>query len=98
MTKLTGVQICLPAYGHNVTIETVGSLYDLASILTLSKIPHQLHSLCAANITEVRNIFLTAWYDGNPNVSHCLMIDTDMQFKPDLVRDMLAFDKPLVGT
>lgn len=98
MSKLSGVLICVPAYGHSICMETAESLFCLAQFMCLNKIPHQLTYMGAADIEEVRNMFLTSWYDGSPQSSHLLFIDTDMHFNPPLIRDMLAFDKPLVGS
>lgn len=55
--------------------------------------------MSAADITEVRNLFLTTWYDGYPKevFSHILMIDADMEWPAQLIADMIAFDKPLMG-
>lgn len=97
MTKLTGVSICVPAYGFGICMETAQSLFRLGQYLLTHKIPHNLSSFGACDIEEVRNIFVTMWYDGMPNSSHLLFIDTDMEFDPTLVNNMLAFDKPLVG-
>lgn len=54
-------------------------------------------TLSYPDIVEIRNIFLTIWYDAQPQCSHMLFIDSDMGFPPELIRDMIAFDKPLVG-
>jgi hypothetical protein len=49
------------------------------------------------DVVDARNTFLTFWYDGHPACSHILMVDSDMEFEPNLIEDMLAFDKPVVG-
>jgi hypothetical protein len=47
---------------------------------------------------------VTDWYDNHPEFSHLLFIDSDMGWpcesdygKPNLIRDMIKFDKPLMG-
>ena len=42
-------------------------------------------------------MFLTIWFD-RLDATHILFVDHDMRFEPELVLDMVAFDKPLVGT
>lgn len=90
--------VCLPAYGQSTSAQTTEALFKLAQFFTLNQIRHQLSWFSAADIVEVRNLFLTVWYDGHPQFSHMLFIDADMGFEPELIRDMLAFDKPLTGT
>lgn len=94
----TGILICVPAYQWTMNAQTAETLFRLAQCLTVERIPHYLTWFSGADIAEVRNLFLTAWYDANPECSHMLFIDADMGFKPTLVRDMIKFDKPLMGT
>ena len=49
------------------------------------------------DISECRNVFLSTWYEQGQG-THLLFVDADMRFKPELVLDMLAFDKPFIGT
>lgn len=95
--KKPSVMVCLPAYGQTNAAQTTETLFKLAQFLTLNQIRHQLSWFSAADIVEVRNLFLTSWYDCSPQFSHLLFIDADMGFEPELIRDMLAFDKPLTG-
>lgn len=92
------VLICVPAYGRTVNAETMQSLYTLGTWLTANNIRNQLQWISAADIVEVRNLMLTAWYDAYPQYSHMLFVDADMGFPAELVRDMLDFDAPLLGT
>lgn len=91
------IMICVPAYGQSVAAQTMESLFTLAQYLTVSGIRNQLSWYSAADIVEVRNLFLTSWYDCHKQYSHMLFIDADMGFEPQLIRDMVKFDKPLVG-
>src|SRR5688500_16903210 len=92
------IMICVPAYGQSVTAQTMESLFKLAQFLSFNQIRHQLSWYSAADIVEVRNLFLTTWYDTQPQFSHLLFVDADMGFEPHLIRDMVKFDKPLTGT
>lgn len=96
--KRPSVMICIPAYGQQVAAQTMESVYSLAQFLTINGVRNQLSWYSAADIVEVRNLFITTWYDCYPQFSHMLFIDADMGFSAHMVRDMLKFDKPLVGT
>lgn len=92
-----GILICVPAYGQTMAAQTAETLYSLAQWLTKEGINNRLSWYSAADIEDVRNLFVTVWYDGHPQFSHLLFIDSDMGFHPMLVRDMIRFDKPLLG-
>ena len=94
---LTGVLICVPAFGQTMSAHTAQSLFNLCQFLTFKNIPNTMCWLSAADIAEVRNIVLTKWYDGHPEFSHLLFVDADMEFPVALVADMLGFGKPLMG-
>ena len=49
-----------------------------------------------AHINEARNHLLTHWYD-KTDATHLLFVDADMGFEPQLILDMIAFDKPVTG-
>ena len=44
-----------------------------------------------------RNYFATHMIENTP-YTHLLFVDADHGYKPELILDMLAFDKPIVGT
>lgn len=90
------VLICVPAFGHQNSSETTKSLVALTKELTErgSFAGFATHSF--PDIVDLRNVFLSVWYEAI-DASHLLFVDADMRFEPELVRDMLAADKPLVG-
>jgi len=96
--RTSGVLICVPAYGQTVAAQTMEAIYATCQYLTAQGIKNQLTWMSAADIVEVRNLMLTTWYDHYSSYSHLLFIDSDMGFKPELIRDMLMFNKPLIGT
>lgn len=73
------------------------TLFRLGQHLQALNIPAAASCVSFPDIVDVRNIFLTLWYD-KTDASHLLFIDSDMDFDSQLIVDMLAFDKPLVGT
>lgn len=91
------VFICLPAFGQVNTSFTTGSLVALTRHLAERGQFYGFAQKSFPDIADLRAIFLTTWLDGT-DASHLLFVDADMQFEPELVLDMLAFDKPLVGT
>lgn len=93
----TGILICVPAYGQTMNAQTAMSLYTTAQFLSAKGIHNKLTWYSAADIEDVRNLFVTTWYDGHPEFSHLLFVDSDMGFEPELIRDFIRFDKPLLG-
>ena len=93
---LPKVFIALPAYGQQVISTTVSSLVATTRALEVNGYNGGFGTLSYPDITEIRNIFLSIWYD-KIQTSHMLFIDADMGFSPDLILDMIRFNKPLVG-
>lgn len=52
------------------------------------------HSM--AEVARSRNILATAFYE-QPDLTHILFIDSDIDFEPEAVAALIAADKPLVG-
>lgn len=98
MKKPKGILICVPAYGQTMYAQTAQSLFALGQYLTREGIRSQLMWYSGADIEEIRNLFVTAWYDGKPEFSHLLFVDSDMGFPYELIKDMMWFNKPIMGT
>jgi hypothetical protein len=94
----TGVLICVTAGGQMMCAATALSLFTTAQFFSDKKIPCRMTWYSAADIEDIRNLFVTVWYDAHPEFSHMLFVDADMGFEPELIRDMVKFDKPLMGT
>lgn len=90
------VLICVPAFGHMMNSQTAVSLIALTKELADRQIFGGCNAVSFPDLIDLRNIFLTLWYDRS-DASHLLLVDADMQFEPDLVGDMLLADKPLMG-
>jgi hypothetical protein len=90
------VFIALPAFGQQNCSQTTASLIALVKELTERRMFNGFAAWTLPDIADLRDLFLTVWYDGT-DASHCLMVDADIQFEPELVRDMLLADKPLCG-
>lgn len=53
-------------------------------------------TLSFPDIVDLRNVFLSVWFDAL-DATHLLFVDSDMQFEPELVRDLFNADKSLIG-
>lgn len=100
--KPTGILICVPAFGQSMCSLTGQSLFNVAVRLSHPackiNLPVSMCTMSAAEIAEVRNLFLTTWYDGpHKHFSHLLFVDADMEFPAELVLDMVKFNQPLMG-
>ncbi len=93
---VTKIAIATPAYGEIFYSSYVQSLFRLVRGLERAKIPSTFASISYADIVESRSFLLTRWYD-KTDATHLLFVDADMGYEPQLVLDMLRFDKPLVG-
>lgn len=91
LANLSGVLICTPCYGQAMTMHTANSLFHAGQLMTAQGIPNTLYVYSLSDIVEARNIALTNWFDNYPEISHLLFVDSDMDFSPALIRDMLAF-------
>lgn len=90
--------ICVPAFGQTITAATFLTVCQLQGWLASKGIQGGVSTLSFPDIAELRNMFTTIWYDSMPQCTHILHVDSDMGFSPDLVTDMLMFDKPIIGT
>ena len=92
----TSITIATPAFGEMFYTPYVQSVLRLqrAALARNWSIRHATVSY--AYISDSRNYLLTHWYDKTDS-SHLLFVDADMGFDPQLIFDMVAFDKPVTG-
>lgn len=89
--------VALPAFGYVNCAHTTCSLFNLAATLTMRGIGCGIGTLSCPDIADARSIFLSLWYDKLEAFTHILFVDADMRFLPDLVADMIVFNKPVTG-
>lgn len=89
--------IAVPAFGWTMQSQTAISLCALTAELVHNNAFQSISAQSFPDIVDVRNIFLTLWFDKIPDATHMLFVDADMQFEPNLVVDMIKADKPLIG-
>lgn len=90
------VFIALPAFGQVNFTATTGSIVNTAMMLQANGLYGGFGTLSYPDIADLRNMFLTLWFD-RLKTSHLLFVDADMGWPFEMVADMLAADKPLVG-
>jgi len=93
---MTKILIATPAYGQMFYSPYVESVIKLVQLMHRNGWNFSHRTVSYPEISESRNYLLTQWFD-NTDASHLLFIDADMGFEPQLIADMVAFDKPVVG-
>lgn len=91
------VLLAIPAYGNQVSIATLNTTHSLIQMFSSKGIRGGIAAFSYPDVSESRNILLTGWYDGCPDATHLLFIDSDMGFSPLVVEQMLVFNEPMVG-
>jgi hypothetical protein len=89
--------VATPVFGDVFYTPYVQSLLRLQQVARERQWAVHHMTVSYAHINESRNYLITNWYD-KTEASHLLFVDADMGFAPQLVFDMVAFDKPVVGT
>jgi len=93
---VTKLLIATPAYGDVYYTPYVTSVMNLARAMNKRRWDFSFVTIAYSEIAESRNYLLTYWFD-KTDASHILFIDTDMGFEPELIVDMVALNKPIVG-
>src|SRR5882724_6208575 len=96
---MASLLIFIPAYGHHTSSATFETVTHLLPALMARGIGGGVSVLSYPEISEARNIALTGFYDTPQckDATHLLFSDADMGFSPQVVMDMLLFEKPMVG-
>lgn len=92
----TKVVVATPAFGEIFYTPYVQSLVRFQSAAHKRNWTIQHMAMSYAHINESRNALITHWYD-KTDASHLLFVDADMGFAPQLIFDMVALNKPVVG-
>ncbi len=93
----THITVGIPAYGNQISLATFNTTVGLLQTFMSKGIQGAMAAFSYPDVAEARNILLTGWYDGLPNSTHLLFIDSDMGFDPQVVMDFLMFNEPMVG-
>ena len=88
--------IATPCYGGQLGEPYFRSMMRLAIMCNKYDIPYTISTLANESlITRGRNT-LVSFFMENPEASHLFFIDADIEFEPEDVLRMVAYDKPVV--
>jgi len=88
---------CLPCYRQLNSAKTTASLVNTVLMLQANGWFGGYGDASSIGIADIRNRFLTMWYDALPQCSHLLMVDDDMGWSFKMIADMIMVDVPIVG-
>lgn len=94
---MANVYVFVPAFGRQITSTTFEATHHLMLAFMSKGIHATISTFSWPDISEIRNMVLSFWYDTMPNSTHLLFVDADMGFQPEMVLDMMAFSEPMVG-
>lgn len=92
----TKIALATPAAGEIFYTPYVQSLVRFQAAAHKRNWTIQHMTMSYAYLNETRNALITQWYDKS-DASHLLFVDADMGFEPQLIFDMVALNKPVVG-
>lgn len=95
---MANVFVFIPSFRGNISAVTFEASHRLMSGLIGKGLTASISTYSWPDISELRNMVLSIWYDTMPGSSHILFVDDDMGFPPELIVDMLTFNEPVVGT
>lgn len=97
MPVRTKINVATPCYDDCYSGNYVSSLYHLIYSLLRKQIIIAHTGVDYADIVASRNYLLTNFYYGKTDCSHLLFVDNDMGFPPELIIEMLDFDREVTG-
>lgn len=90
------ITVATPAFGEMFYTPYVQSVLKLQNALHQRKWSMLYSSVGYAYVGDARNYLLTQWFDKS-DATHLLFVDADMGFEPQLILDMIEFNKPVTG-
>ena len=90
------ITVATPAFGEMFYTPYVQSVLKLQNALHQRKWSMLYSSIGYAYVGDARNYLLTQWFDKS-DATHLLFVDADMGFEPQLILDMIEFNKPVTG-
>jgi GT2 family glycosyltransferase len=95
--KKMNVFFATPCYGGLITDQYFLSMFKLSQAMIQNGINFRITTLRNESlIPRARNI-LTAMFMDDPNATHLMFIDADIEFEPDAVLRMLAMNKNITA-
>src|SRR5262245_4048867 len=90
------IAVATPAFGETFYTPYVQSVLKLQNALHQRKWSMLYSNIGYAYVGDARNYLLTQWFDKS-DATHLLFVDADMGFEPQLILDMIEFNKPVTG-
>lgn len=87
--------VAMPTATGNVRVETVSSVVRMTKALRAHDVSVTFASTAYVEIAASRNHLVAEFLASGR--THCLFIDDDMGFEPQVIGDMLAVERPFVG-
>ena len=89
------VLICIPSFDQKIHLQTISSIISVRDTLNQAKIGCGMMWLRDSLITRARNK-LVAEFLKQKHYTHLFFIDADIEFNPEDILRMVAYDKPIV--
>src|SRR5262245_36438988 len=90
------VLIAIPDYGGTIKTQCFRSVIDGFQVLNRLGVKAGLLTYDISDIAISRNIMASIFL-AQPQHSHLLFVDSDMQFRPETLARMVSAAKPLIG-
>lgn len=92
----THIYIAVAAYGGSIKTACASSLVKLTRFLDKSGVSNSVGYLDINGIENTRNVFASQAY-ADPQYSHLLFVDADMEFSPQSAQRLRAANKDVIG-
>lgn len=87
------LRIATPCYG-SINSGYHESLLNLSIMLTQCKISFSIHTLVGNSLIPLARNIMVAHFLDDPNLTHFLWIDSDLEFNPEIIVEMFSANKP----
>ncbi|AZO15241.1 MULTISPECIES: hypothetical protein [unclassified Mesorhizobium] len=93
---MTNILVAIACYGGNMKVQCAVSLVALCSNFAARGVLFEIRYRDSADIAANRN-HLASIALSQPERTHLLFVDSDMEFRPQTVFRMLQLDRPIIG-
>jgi hypothetical protein len=94
--KPSSILLAIPDYGGTIKTPCFRSVIDAFQLLSRLGIKAGILTYDLSDIAISRNIMASIFLQ-QPNHSHLLFVDSDMEFRPETLAKMISAEKPLIG-
>lgn len=94
-STIASLFVAVPTAAGMVRVETLSAIVRMTRAFQKHRISVTMASTSHLEVALSRNLLVAEYLASGR--SHCLFIDDDMGFEPQVIGDMLAADRPFVG-